>query len=171
MPLADTLLRLAEVPRLYLPRWSAEIMTEVSNNLMAKLGLTKEQVHWREEQIRTHFPECWVEGYEQLIPVMQNQVKDRHVLAAAVRCGAELIVTFNMKDFHPDILSTLGLERQGPSTFLRNLYDLEPGIVTRKLISQAEDTGRSLEDLLRSLRVNVPGFVTYFCEEQKIHLG
>jgi hypothetical protein len=36
MPLADTLLRMAEAPRLYLPRWSQAIMNEVTRNLIAK---------------------------------------------------------------------------------------------------------------------------------------
>ena len=37
MPLADTLMRLAEHPRLYLPRWTDTIMEEVSRNLAGKL--------------------------------------------------------------------------------------------------------------------------------------
>jgi hypothetical protein len=32
MPLADTLLRLAAVPRLYSPKWTDQIMAEVSRN-------------------------------------------------------------------------------------------------------------------------------------------
>lgn len=170
MPLADTLLRMAETPRLYLPRWSAEIMSEVSRNLVSKLGLTPEQAQRREAVLRLHFPEAWIEGYEPLIPAMQNHPKDRHVLAAALRCGAELIVTYNAKDYATEILSPLGLERQGPSAFLRNLYDLEAGIFTHKLDEQAEAIGWTLEELLRKLRVNVPGFVAYFCEEQQIAL-
>ena len=30
MPLADTLLRMAEAPRLYLPKWSQTVMDEVT---------------------------------------------------------------------------------------------------------------------------------------------
>jgi hypothetical protein len=33
MPLADTLLRMAEAPRLYPPKWSHMIMDEVTRNL------------------------------------------------------------------------------------------------------------------------------------------
>jgi hypothetical protein len=39
-----------------------------------------------------------VTGYESLVAVMENQGKDRHVLAAAVRGQAELIVTENVRD-------------------------------------------------------------------------
>jgi hypothetical protein len=58
--------------------------------------LTDEQVAYRESEIRRHFPEAWVEGHEDLISTMTNHPKDRHVLAAAVRCHAEVIVTHNI---------------------------------------------------------------------------
>jgi hypothetical protein len=59
---------------------------------------------------------------------------------------------------------------QGPSAFLRGLYDLEAGLFVHKLHEQAEAIGTALERLLQSLSKNVPGFVEYFCEEQGIRL-
>lgn len=50
------------------------------------------------------------------------------------------------------------------------LYDLEPGIVAQKLGEQAKNIDLSLEQLLVKLRINVPEFVAFFCEEQKIEL-
>ncbi len=38
MPLADTLLRMAETPQLYVPKWSSEIISEVSRNLIGKFN-------------------------------------------------------------------------------------------------------------------------------------
>ncbi len=38
MPLADTLFRMAETPRLYVPKWSSEIISEVSRNLIGKFN-------------------------------------------------------------------------------------------------------------------------------------
>jgi hypothetical protein len=66
MPLADTLLRMAEAPRLYLPHWSQAIMDEVTRNLVAKWDMAPEQACRREEELRLHFPEAWVKGYEPL---------------------------------------------------------------------------------------------------------
>jgi predicted nucleic acid-binding protein len=170
MPLVDTLLRMAETPRLYLPRWSGEILNEVSRNLVERFNKTPEQAKHREDMMREHFPEALVENFETLIHSMTNDPKDRHVLAACVMSGTKLIVTYNKKDFSAESRLPFGIECQGPSTFLMGLYDLEPGIVTQKLIEQAQNIGLPIEDLLRKLQVNVPGFVSIFCDAQKIDL-
>ena len=79
-------------------KWTDQIMTEVNRNLAENFGLTDEQVAHRGSEIRRHFPEAWVEGHEDLISAMANHPKDRHVLSAAVRCNAKVIVTHNVKD-------------------------------------------------------------------------
>jgi hypothetical protein len=48
MPLADTLLHLAAGPRLYLPKWTDEIMSEVSRNLIEKFDVPEEKTAYRE---------------------------------------------------------------------------------------------------------------------------
>ena len=58
MPLADTLLRMAEAPRLYLTRWSQLIMDEVTRNLIEKWDMPAEKARRREEELRCHFPEA-----------------------------------------------------------------------------------------------------------------
>ena len=61
--------------------------------------------------------------YQLLVPAMRNDPKDRHLAAAAVKAGAQVIVTSNMRDFSrlPD-----GIEAQTPDEFLCNLFDLDP---------------------------------------------
>jgi predicted nucleic acid-binding protein len=170
MPLADTLLRLAEHPRLYLPKWSKHIMDEVTHNLIRKWNIAPGDAERRERELLKHFPEAMVAGYEPLIELMNNAPKDRHVLAAAVRSNSDVIITYNAKDFPQSALEPWGIERQGPSTFLRSLYDLDPGLVVHRLHEQAETIGLKLEQLLVRLRNNVPGFVSFLCEEQTIEL-
>jgi predicted nucleic acid-binding protein len=114
MPLADTLLRLATIPELYAAKWTDQIMSEVSRNLQRNFGLTHEQVTYREAEIRRHFPEAWVKGYKPLIPAMTNSDKDRHVLAAAVRANAQVIVTYNAKDFPAASVAPFAIKVQGP---------------------------------------------------------
>lgn len=171
MPLADTLLRMAEAPRLYLPKWSQTIMDEVTRNLIAKWDMAPEKARRREEEMRRHFPEAWIRGFEPIIDVMTNDHGDRHVLAAAVRSHSDLIVTYNRRHFPAASLQPWEIDVQGPSTFLRGLYDLDAGLFVGKLHEQAAKIEVSLSCLLRSLARNVPGFVDYFCEEQGIDLA
>ncbi len=168
MPLADTLLRMAEAPRLYLPQWSQMIMEEVTRNLIEKWRMEPEKARRREGELRRHFPEAWVEGFEPLVETMTNHAGDRHVLAAAVRSGAELIVTYNRRHFPAGSLQPWDIDVQGPSTFLRGLYDLDAGLFVGKLHEQAAAIGVPLTRLLHSLAKNVPSFVDSFREEQGI---
>ena len=165
MPLADTLLRLAAGPRLYRPKWSNQIMVEVSRTLQENFNLSAQKAIYRENEIRRHFPEAWIEGYEDLIPAMTNHPKDRHVLAAAVRAGVKVIVTYNLKDFPPTSLAPYSITAQGPSAFLKNLYDRSPTAVMQALEAQAAAIGQPMSYLFSRLRVNAPAFVATI-EEQ-----
>ncbi|HEX4809322.1 MAG TPA: PIN domain-containing protein [Bryobacteraceae bacterium] len=117
-PLRDLLLRLAEHPRLYVPRWSDEIMREVVRTLESGIGLGPEKTGYLVSELGKHFGDAWVTGYELLIGSMTNDPKDRHVLAAAARCGAQAIVTYNARHFPVSALEPWGIEAQAPSTIL-----------------------------------------------------
>lgn len=168
MPLADTLLRMAETPRLFLPKWSQQIMEEVTRTLVKKWAMPQDKALRREEALRRHFPEAWVEGFEPLIAIVGADPEDRHVLAAAIRGSCELIVTYNRRHFPPEATQPWDIEVQGPSTFLRGLYDLDPGLFVHKLHQQAEAIGIPLARLLGLLSRNVPSFANFFCEENGI---
>jgi len=60
MPVADTLLRLAEPPALYEPRWTDEILTEVTRTLVGRFGRTPEKALYREAAMREFFPGAMV---------------------------------------------------------------------------------------------------------------
>ena len=89
--LCDTLLRLAEPPRLFEPKWSEEIIRETTRTLELKLGWPNSLTAHLEKELRAHFGEAWISGYESLIPRMTNDEKDRHVVAAAVHGEASII--------------------------------------------------------------------------------
>ena len=62
--------------------------------------------------------------------VILPDLNDRHVLAAAIHCGATVIVTFNQRDFPADELASYGVESQHPDEFVENLFDLDaPAVV------------------------------------------
>ena len=139
-------------------------------NLIAKFNMDRPRRSSANRKIHCHFPEAWVEDFEPLINAMTKDPKDRHVLAAAVRSHSELIVTYNRRDFPKSSVEQFDIEVQGPSTFLRGLYDLEPGLTVHKVHEQAKAIGITFQRLLLSLSKNAPGFVQYFCEEQGISL-
>jgi predicted nucleic acid-binding protein len=121
-PLRDTLLRLAEAPGLYQPLWSVEIVGEMKRALETQIGLAPAKTAYLERELRRHFPDSWVTGFEPLIRKMSNDKKDRHVLAAAVHAGEQTIITFNKRHFPPGSTSRWNVAVVGPSTFLEELY-------------------------------------------------
>jgi hypothetical protein len=156
--LCDTLLRFAESPALFEPKWSEEIIRETARTLEDKLGWPKSLTAHLEAELRSHFREAWIDDYDFLIPRMTNDAKDRHVLAAAVRYGAPLIITFNLKHFKPEQLAPWGVVAMHPQAFLIDVFSQKQDAVIAKLEQQAADRGRSLGDLLNILNVTVPGF-------------
>jgi predicted nucleic acid-binding protein len=166
MPLADTLLRLAEPPALYEPRWTNEILEEVTRTLVGRFGKTPEKARYRETALREFFPEAIVENYAHLAAEMKNHPKDRHVLAAAVACSADSLVTFNIKDFVLPGADALKVNVFGPSTFLKHLAAVDHAVVEERLGEQAAAIRIGVNDLLDRLASSVPGFVGFFRERQ-----
>lgn len=133
--LCDTLLRLAEAET-YRPLWSADILVELRRNLVER-GILAHRVDRRIGQMTQAFPDAMVTGYEHLVDSMANDPKDRHVLAAAVRANAEVIVTFNVRDFPEPALKPYDIRAVGPDDFLLDQLDLYPGLTVSVLEEQA----------------------------------
>lgn len=90
---------------------------------------------------------CLVTGYQTLIPGLQlPDLDDRHVLAAAIKAQAELIITRNTRDFPPDALEPYGVKTQGPDDFIMDLLELNKTLVLttmenhRKLLQRPQLT-------------------------------
>lgn len=133
--LCDTLVRAARA-HLYRLHWTEQILRETERALIGDIGLTKEQAQRRILTMKDAQPYAMVEGYKSLIHAMNNQKKDRHVLAAAVKAGAQLIVTRNTKDFPPKAMRAYNIETQAPDEFLVNLYDMNPTVMHAVLNNQ-----------------------------------
>ena len=126
--LCDTLLRLAEPPRLFEPKWSEEIIRETTRTLESKLGWPNSLTSHLEKELRAHFSEAWISGYDSLIPRMTNDEKDRHVAAAAVRGEASMILTLNLRHFRPEHLATWGVRALHPQSFLTEIFRQEQAV-------------------------------------------
>jgi predicted nucleic acid-binding protein len=149
--LTDLLLRLAEA-KAFRPLWSNEILAELERNLVSKGKATPVRARKRVTRMREHFPDALVENYEDLIPIMTCDPKDRHVAAAAVRSNAELIVTFNLKDFPVTALRDYDLEAISPDDFLLDQLDLFPEVTLDCLRRQATDYANPKVTILELLR-------------------
>jgi predicted nucleic acid-binding protein len=155
--LRDVLLTAAE-EGFYKPLWSFDILSELKRTIIRVAGCTDGQVSHLCEQMEQAFPEALVSDYETLIPAMTNNVKDRHVLAAAVCSGAEVIVTGNLRDFPLSATSPHRVSAVSPDAFLSDLLDLDPERFCGMLVSLArERRGGSIEILLARLSPLVPG--------------
>lgn len=150
MPIADTLLRMAEEPAFYLPRWSADILRELEGALVRRLNYTEAQAARRVTRMIEAFPDAIVEGYESLIPSMQNHEKDRHVLAAAIKAGSHAIVTNNKKHFPQEITAAYHLECLTANEFISHQYHLDPDRLIALLHEQARDAGIPFPNLIRN---------------------
>lgn len=125
MTTTDLLLRMADA-RHFRILWSADILDEVERNLVSRLNLTPESARRRVSTMQDHFPDAMINDYVGLIPSMTNDEKDRHVLAAAVRANAEVIVTSNRKDFPRTSTAPYEIEVLTPDDFLLDQLDLHP---------------------------------------------
>ena len=96
----DLLLRGAE-RYLYEVRWSVKIIEEVHRNLVEDQRCTGEQARHLVSQMMEAFPEANVTENDTLTEAMTNDEADRHVLAAAITVGADVIVTDNVRHFPP----------------------------------------------------------------------
>ncbi len=81
--------------------WSAEVHEEWIRNLLKnRPDLTREKLERTRHLMDKALPDAPVGGYKSLIESIELPDRDdRHVLAAAIRCGASVIVTLNLADF------------------------------------------------------------------------
>lgn len=147
MPVMDTLLRLAEEPAFYTPKWSKEILEELRRTL-GKLGRSPAQIDRRIFTMTRAYPDAVVEGFQALIFSMTNDEQDRHVLAAAVKCGAHAIVSDNKKHFPHECLAAYNLECLTADEFLVHQYHLDPDAFINVLREQASDIKWTLPHLI-----------------------
>ena len=129
-PLRDFLMWLGLSGR-FRARWSPQIHEEWKRNLLAKRpDLSRGQIDRTSALMDQAIPDGLVTDHEDLVAGLTlPDPGDRHVLAAAIRCSASGIVTFNEKDFPQAVLAPYGIEAQHPDLFVDNLFDLDPAAV------------------------------------------
>jgi len=117
--------------------WSADVHEEWMRNLLKnRPDLTRPRLERTRHLMDKALPDALVTGYEHLIDSIElPDWDDRHVLAAAIQCGARVIVTLNLGDFPAAALAKFGIEAQHPDDFVLALLETYPDLVIEALKS------------------------------------
>lgn len=169
-PLRDLMIRLAQTRRFH-ARWTEEIQHEWLTALLRhRPELDEAKLQRTMTLINQAVPDCLVTGYGDLIEqLFLPDPNDRHVLAAAIRSGAQVIVTTNLRDFPQEALADFDIDARHPDDFILDLADLDPAVVTtaaklqRAALKNPPLTAETFIDTMR--RQGLPG-VAGFLQSQ-----
>lgn len=154
-PLRDLLMRLS-TEGVFIPRWTEKVHDEWMSNLLAnRPELSLERLKRTKDLMLRYNPSALVTDYEKHIPELTlPDPNDRHVLAAAVEGGCDVIVTFNLKDFPNEILATYDLIAISPDVFVSQCLTDRPSQVSLAIQKQQRSLTSppcSMNELLQTL--------------------
>ncbi len=142
---------------LYTPKWSKDIFDEW-RKVMREKGVQEAEIAKRIQRVNEAFPDALVANYEALIDNLDlPDPKDCHVLAAAIKTNANLIVTNNLKHFPADKLEAYSLSAKNADDFLTDIIDLNPETAIkafRKLVLHRRNPDLDEFQVLDRLRKN-----------------
>lgn len=156
----NLLLTLAEAEFFRL-RWSAEILAEAERAIASILDRkgaldAAERAARARSAMQRAFTDADVGDYSALLPacVSLPDPKDAHVLAAALKTQAAVIVTENLRDFPLRIVSPLNLEVRTADAFIADTLSLDIGrgvAAVRLMRERLKRPEKTAEALLRDI--------------------
>jgi predicted nucleic acid-binding protein len=154
-PVRDLFMRLAQAG-LVRAKWTEAIHDEWTRNVLRdNPQLSAERLARTRNLMNEAIRDCLVTDYEHLVASLSlPDPDDRHVLAAALQAGADVIVTRNLKHFPADTLARFNIEAQHPDDFLVYLLDQDSGAVCAAVKRQRQslrNPPKTAEELLASL--------------------
>jgi len=155
-PLRDLLMRIAHTG-IVQARWTERILDECFASIQrARPALAPERLARTRSLMQTALPAANVHDFEPLVDgITLPDPGDRHVLAAAIRSGAQAIVTFNTKHFPSSALDRYDIEAKHPDDFVMDCIDLAPVLVANCVRAQAQalrNPPQRVGDVLSALR-------------------
>ncbi|MER6782622.1 MULTISPECIES: PIN domain-containing protein [unclassified Streptomyces] len=153
--LRDVLIRVAAAG-LVQAKWTETILDETFRSIKAKRpDISPGSLDRTRNAMKAAVRDCLVIGYEPLISAIElPDPDDRHVLAAAIRAKAQVIVTFNLRDFPSEALAPWDVEAIHPDAFLEAQIDLNPQIVyavLQRIADGCKNPPLTVADLIVSL--------------------
>lgn len=141
--LRDLLIRLAQ-SGLAQAKWTEQILDEMFAALKRnRPDLDPAKLDRTRSLMATAVRDWKVTGYEPLVDsVKLPDPDDRHVLAAAIRARAQLIVTSNVRHFPVDELHKWDIEPKSPDAFVRDQIGLDRAVVYAA-VQQIADSWRN----------------------------
>jgi predicted nucleic acid-binding protein len=154
--LRDLLIRIAQLPHVLQAKWTDEILDEMLEALRKnRPDISGEKASRLRERMNAAVRDCLVRGYEPLIEVLDlPDPDDRHVLAAAIKVNAQLIVTWNRKDFPQDKLAPWGVRAKFPDDFVRDTMGIDSQAVwacVQQIVDSRTRRPVTVEDVLSEL--------------------
>jgi predicted nucleic acid-binding protein len=136
----DLLVRIARAG-LVQAKWTDEILAEMARARRRRdPDLPQEKLDRLCELMRLAVADCMVTGYEDLIDNLKlPDPDDRHVLAAAIRAHAQVLVTANLRHFPVDYLAHFDLEAKLPDDFVLDQLGINDSAVFA-CVQQIADT-------------------------------
>ena len=99
--------------------------------------------------------DCLVWGYEPLVDALKlPDPDDRHVVAAAIKAGAQVIVTTNLNDFPADELAEFNIEPKSPDDFVLDQISIDDRIVVacvQDIANSRSNPPQTTQDILAEL--------------------
>ncbi len=130
-PLRDLLMRLT-LTDLFKAYWTDQIHEEWIRAVLRRGDVSRDKLERARDLMDLHARDAKVYGYEPLIEALDlPDPDDRHVLAAAIRCRADAIVTYNIKDFPEEALKPYSIDLLHPDDFV--LYQ-KPSLAPRRIV-------------------------------------
>ena len=153
-PLRDLLLRIAETG-LVQAKWTDEILDEVFESIRERRpDLAADRLARTRRAMCDAIDDCLVTEYAGLADKAElPDPDDRHVVAAAIRCGAQAIVTANLRDFPKHVLEPFEIVALHPDTFILDLLDLAPGLVAMVVVEQTKALSNPPQELAHVLNM------------------
>ncbi len=128
--LRDLLIRIAQAG-LVQAKWTDRILDEVFNNLTAnRPDLDPARLARTRELMNRAVRDSLVQGYEPIEPGLDlPDPDDHHVLAAAIKAKAQVLVTRNIRDFPAAALQPWDIDVKSPDEFVLDQLDLSREVV------------------------------------------
>jgi len=169
--LRDMLLHLAHAKAVH-ARWSDDIHDEwIRSALRDHPHLQREQLEMTRRIMNEKFRLGRVKDYEHLIEQLHlPDPNDRHVLAAAIRAEADLIVTSNLRDFPQAMLNSYNIEAVAPDELVCRLIQNDSTAVlqaVRRHRERLRNPPKTVDEYLATLeKQGLSKTVAFLCEHR-----